>query len=65
MNVPFELKNKHLEKQFIEDAKTQGLIGLNGHHVVGHCRASLYNAMSVDGVTKLCNFMIEFMSHNN
>ena len=64
MNVPFELKNKHLENKFIEQAKAQGLIGLNGHHLVGHCRASIYNAMSIEGVTKLCNFMIEFMLHN-
>jgi phosphoserine aminotransferase len=64
MNIPFELKKTHLEKKFIEQAKNHGFIGLNGHHIVGHCRVSLYNTMPVEGVTELCNFMIKFMLHN-
>ncbi len=64
MNVPFQLKTEQLEKDFIEQAKQKKLIGLNGHHTVGHCRASLYNAMSIEGVTELCNFMVSFMNQS-
>ena len=64
INVPFELKNKKLESKFIEQARSNGIIGLNGHHILGHCRASLYNAMTINGVFNLCDFMINFMLNN-
>lgn len=62
MNVPFMLPTERLEKEFIADAATHGLNGLRGHTVVGHCRASLYNAMSLEGVQKLVEFMVWFQN---
>lgn len=64
MNVPFALRTKELEERFIEEAETtRGLIGLRGHAAVGHCRASIYNGMSFEGVDALVNFMTEFKNH--
>ena len=60
MNVPFSLTTKELEEQFIKECDQNGLIGLRGHDIVGHCRASIYNGMTYEGVEKLCAFMKEF-----
>lgn len=60
MNVVFVLQNEHMDKLFIEEAKQQGLVTLNGHKSVGGCRASLYNGMSMAGVTALVEFMKAF-----
>ena len=50
MNVTFRLPSEELEEKFINEAKKAGFIGLKGHRSVGGCRASIYNAMSLDGV---------------
>ena len=60
MNVTFTLNNPALDSEFLDAAAAAGLKGLKGHRVVGGMRASLYNAMPIDGVEKLCNFMRDF-----
>lgn len=60
MNITFRLPTEALEKQFVADATAQGLIGLAGHRVLGGIRASLYNAMSLEGAQALADFMREF-----
>ena len=57
---PFLLAKPDLEKTFIAQAKWQGLVNLEGHRSVGGLRASLYNAMSAEGVDALVAFMHEF-----
>ena len=64
MNVAFRLPSEELEKKFITEATAAGLDGLKGHRSVGGCRASIYNAMPVEGVESLCNFMREFQQNN-
>lgn len=64
MNVVWRLPSEDLEKRFIADAKEQGLVGLKGHRSVGGCRASIYNAMSPEGVKALVDFMGEFAKKN-
>jgi phosphoserine aminotransferase len=60
MNVPFTLAKPELDKTFLEEAKAAGLVTLAGHRSVGGMRASLYNAMGLDGVQALVSFMKEF-----
>ncbi|MGA2064201.1 MAG: 3-phosphoserine/phosphohydroxythreonine transaminase [Thermoguttaceae bacterium] len=60
MNVPFRLAEPSLEEAFLKGAAAQGLVELKGHRSVGGCRASIYNAMPVEGVTALRDFMVEF-----
>lgn len=60
MNIVFRLPKEDLEKKFVSDAATQGLVGLKGHRSVGGIRASLYNAMSVEGCQALADFMQTF-----
>merc|ERR1740121_3324449 len=62
MNVPFVIKGDDaaLTKEFLAEAKALGMTNLAGHRSVGGCRASLYNAMPVEGVAKLANFMDKF-----
>ncbi len=60
MNVPFTLANPALDAEFLAGAKAAGLIGLKGHKSVGGMRASLYNAMSLQGVQVLVDFMQSF-----
>ena len=60
MNVPFTLKNTSLDEEFLKQAKARGLIQLKGHRSVGGMRASIYNAMPVEGVKVLVEFMKEF-----
>jgi phosphoserine aminotransferase len=65
MNVPFRVNSdEKLEKQFVADADAAGLICLSGHKSVGGCRASLYNAMPLEGVEALVAFMKEFKTKN-
>jgi phosphoserine aminotransferase len=64
MNVTFNLATPELEAKCVEEAKKQGLIGLKGHRDVGGMRASLYNAMSMEGVEALCLFLTEFQEQN-
>ncbi len=64
MNVTFNLATPELEAKCVEEGKNKGLIGLKGHRDVGGMRASIYNAMSVEGVETLCNFLKEFQENN-
>jgi phosphoserine aminotransferase len=60
MNVVFRLPDEELEKTFLQKALDEGLGGLKGHRSVGGCRASIYNAMPVEGVEALAGFMQHF-----
>ena len=60
MNVPFVLPAEELNKEFIKKSSENGLVNLKGHRSVGGMRASIYNAMPLDGVEKLIEFMKEF-----
>ncbi|NLY02056.1 MAG: 3-phosphoserine/phosphohydroxythreonine transaminase [Rhodopirellula sp.] len=64
MNVTFRLPTPELESQFVKGAASRGLVELKGHRSVGGCRASIYNAMPVDGVQALRDFMLEFSEAN-
>jgi phosphoserine aminotransferase len=64
MNVPFTLKNPALDDEFLKRAKMCGLIQLKGHRSVGGMRASIYNAMPLEGVAVLVEFMKEFASNH-
>jgi phosphoserine aminotransferase len=60
MNVTFRLPSEDLEKSFIAEATKAGFGGLKGHRSVGGCRASIYNAVTLEGVEKLVDFMKGF-----
>ena len=60
MNVTFRLPSEALEKQFVAGAVERGLLDLKGHRSVGGIRASIYNAMPVEGVESLRDYMIDF-----
>ena len=60
MNIPFTLKNPELDEEFLKGAKARGMIQLKGHRSVGGMRASIYNAMPVEGVQALADYMKEF-----
>jgi phosphoserine aminotransferase len=60
MNVPFKLRNEALDEAFLEGAKARGMVQLKGHRVVGGMRASIYNAMPIEGVRRLVDYMHEF-----
>jgi phosphoserine aminotransferase len=62
MNVPFRLRNEALDEQFLKEAKQSGLVELKGHRSVGGMRASIYNAMPIEGVAALVAFMREFQT---
>jgi phosphoserine aminotransferase len=64
MNVTFRLPTEDLENRFIAGAQKNGMGGLKGHRSVGGCRASLYNALSLDAVKALVDFMVEFARNN-
>jgi phosphoserine aminotransferase len=64
MNVPFRLGNADLEKTFAAEAAKAGLTNLEGHRSVGGMRASLYNAMPIEGVDALVAFMKDFAARN-
>jgi len=65
MNVVWRIRNDAaLEKKFISEAAEAGLVGLKGHRSVGGLRASLYNAMPLEGVKALVEFMAEFIRKN-
>lgn len=65
MNVTFRLPNEDLEKEFVAEAAKIGLSGLKGHREVGGIRASIYNAMPLEGCAKLAEFMKEFRQKNS
>jgi phosphoserine aminotransferase len=60
MNVPFKLKDDKLDEAFLKGAQQRGMIQLKGHRSVGGMRASIYNAMSLEGVRALVKYMQEF-----
>lgn len=64
MNVPFVTGNETLDEKFIKEAKLEGLTNIKGYRSVGGMRASIYNAMPLDGVKKLVSFMEKFESEN-
>lgn len=64
MNIPFVTGNEELDKKFVKEAEAAGFVNLKGHRSVGGMRASVYNAMPVEGVEKLVAFMAEFEKNN-
>lgn len=64
MNVPFVTGSTELDAKFIAEAKKAGLVSLKGHRLVGGMRASIYNAMPVEGVKALIEFMKKFETEN-
>ncbi len=64
MNVPFVIGDEELEKKFVKEAEAAGLINLKGHRTVGGMRASIYNAMPIEGVQALVDFMTKFEEEN-
>ncbi len=64
MNVPFTLPNEALDKPFLAEAKTAGLLTLAGHRSVGGMRASIYNAVPLAGVKALVDFMTDFQKRH-
>jgi len=64
MNITFRLPNEDLEKQFLAEAQANGLGGLKGHRSVGGCRASIYNALGIDAIEALTDFMKTFEQKN-
>jgi len=60
MNVPFKLRDESLDAEFLKGAQARGMIQLKGHRITGGMRASIYNAMPVEGVRKLVQYMQEF-----
>jgi phosphoserine aminotransferase len=66
MNIPFvpvetdEAKRKDIEIRFVKEAAAAGLINLAGHRLVGGMRASIYNAMPIEGVKALIDFIAKF-----
>ncbi|MCL2294894.1 MAG: 3-phosphoserine/phosphohydroxythreonine transaminase [Spirochaetes bacterium] len=65
MNIPFILPNDDLNKKFIDTAKKQGFVELKGHRSVGGMRASIYNAMPIEGVKGLVELMKKFEQENS
>ena len=64
MNVPFITGNEELDAKFVKEAKEAGFENLKGHRTVGRMRASIYNAMPIEGVEKLVEFMKKFEAEN-
>ena len=64
MNVTFNLLKPELEEKCVKDAAERGLIGLKGHRSVGGMRASIYNAMTLEGVEALVEFLKDFQEEN-
>ena len=64
MNVPFVTGSEELDAKFVKEAAAAGFVNLKGHRTVGGMRASIYNAMPIEGVEKLVAFMREFEKAN-
>ena len=64
MNVPFVLPDAALDKPFLKGAEAAGLLGLKGHRALGGMRASMYNAMPIEGVQALVDYMADFRRQN-
>ena len=65
MNVPFVTGDDDLNAKFIKEATDAGFVNLKGHRTVGGMRASIYNAMPIEGVEKLVDFMQKFEEANS
>ena len=65
MNVPFILADDSLDAAFLEQSHAAGLHALKGHRSVGGMRASIYNAMGMDGIDALVDFMKSFRAANS
>ena len=64
MNVPFVTGDAELDAKFVKEAAAAGFVNLKGHRTVGGMRASIYNAMPVEGVKALVEFMKKFEAKN-
>ena len=64
MNVTFRTGSEELDAKFVQEATAAGFVNLKGHRKVGGMRASIYNAMPVEGVEKLCDFIKAFDQNN-
>jgi phosphoserine aminotransferase len=64
MNVPFTLPREELDAAFLRESEAAGLLYLKGHRAVGGMRASIYNAMPIEGVRALVEFMQDFAKRN-
>ena len=64
MNVPFITGDKDMDAKFVKAAEAAGFVNLKGHRLVGGIRASIYNAMPIEGVTALVDFMAAFEKEN-
>jgi phosphoserine aminotransferase len=60
MNIPFTLRDPALDAAFLKGAEARGMVQLKGHRSVGGMRASIYNAMPIEGVRRLVEYMKEF-----
>ena len=60
MNIPFVTGDSDLDAKFVKEAEAAGFVNLKGHRTVGGMRASLYNAMPIEGVERLVDFMKKF-----
>ena len=64
MNVPFTLPREELDGPFLKESEANGLMALKGHRAVGGMRASIYNALRLEGVQALVDFMKDFAKRN-
>ena len=64
MNIPFRLRDESLNDAFLKGAEANGLLQLKGHRIVGGMRASMYNAMPIEGVQALIDYMKQFARSN-
>lgn len=64
MNITYVMPNEEITKKFLKEAEQSGFVNLKGHRSVGGIRASIYNAMPIEGVEKLCDFMAKFDKAN-
>ena len=64
MNVTFTTPDPDLDAKFVKEAAAAGLVNLKGHRLVGGIRASIYNAMPIEGVRALAEFMKKFEMEN-
>ena len=65
MNVTFRTGSEELDAKFVQEAAGAGFVNLKGHRKTGGMRASIYNAMPVEGVEKLCDFIRAFEKNNS
>ena len=64
MNIPFVTGDEEMDKKFVKAAEAAGFVNLKGHRTVGGMRASIYNAMPIQGIQDLVDFMGKFEKEN-